>query len=124
MRSSLYVNPIIVKISRLCYKLPERLSIVTNETLQALLNQDQKAALKNIACRSKVSGRREPLITRRTQVQVLPPLLRDNRRLPGYPKQAGPAVFDSESLPKKEIFYEPATYRLECRQSDHRIPAV
>src|SRR5215216_6091252 len=64
------------------------------------------------------------LITRRSQVQVLPPLLRDNRRPPGYPKQAGPAVFDSESLPKKEIFYEPATYRLESHQSDHRLPAV
>src|SRR6266536_1208319 len=64
------------------------------------------------------------LITRRSQVQVLPPLLRDNRRPPGYPKQASLAVFDSESLPKKEIFYEPATYRLECHQSDHRLPAV
>ncbi len=64
------------------------------------------------------------LITRRSQVQVLPPLLRDNRRPPGYPKQAGPAVFDSESLPKKEIFYEPATYRLELEQGDRRIPSV
>ena len=56
------------------------------------------------------------LITRRSQVQVLPPLLRDNQRPPGYPKQACPAVFDSESLHKKEIFNEPATYRLECHQ--------
>src|SRR5215207_2294277 len=64
------------------------------------------------------------LITRRSQVQVLPPLLRDNRRPPGSPKQAGPAVFDSESLPKKEIFYEPATDRLACQQSDHRLPPV
>src|SRR5215216_6223709 len=64
------------------------------------------------------------LITRRSQVQVLPPLLRDNRRPPGYPKQASPAVFDSESLQKKEIFYEPATYRLECHQSDQGLPAV
>src|SRR5215208_408232 len=64
------------------------------------------------------------LITRRSQVQVLPPLLRDNRRPPGSPKQASPAVFDSESLQKKEIFYEPTTYRLECHQSDYRLPAV
>ena len=64
------------------------------------------------------------LITRRSQVQVLPPLLRDNRRPPGYPKQAGPAVFDSESLQKKEIFDETTTYRLECHESDHRLPAV
>src|SRR5215217_7813430 len=43
------------------------------------------------------------LITRRSQVQVLPPLLRDNRRPPGYPKRASPAVFDSESLPKRRF---------------------
>ena len=40
------------------------------------------------------------------------PLLRDNQRPPGYPKQAGPAVFDLESIRKKEIFYEPATHRI------------
>ena len=57
--------------------------------------------------------RSEGLITRRSQVQVLPPLLDVNQRPPGYPKQASPAVFDSESLPKKEIFNEPATSRLE-----------
>jgi site-specific recombinase XerD len=28
-----------------------------------------------------------------------------------------PAVFDSESLPKKEIFNEPTTYMLECHKS-------
>ena len=56
--------------------------------------------------------------------QVLPPLLRDNQRPPGSPKQASPAVFDSESLKKKEIFYEPATYRLELEQDDGRIPSV
>jgi hypothetical protein len=43
------------------------------------------------------------LITRRSQVQVLPPLLRDNRRPPGSPKQASPAVFDSESLQKRRF---------------------
>ena len=44
------------------------------------------------------------LITRRSQVQVLPPLLSYNRRPPGSPKQASPAVFGSKSLQKKEIF--------------------
>ncbi len=43
------------------------------------------------------------LITRRSQVQVLPPLLRGNRRPPGYLKQTSPAVFDSESLPKGDM---------------------
>ena len=64
------------------------------------------------------------LITRRSQVQVLPPLLRGNQRPPGYPKQASLAVFDSESLQKKEIFYETTTYRLELEQGDRSIPSV
>src|SRR3990172_10837569 len=47
------------------------------------------------------------LITRRSQVRVLPPLLDVNLRPPGYAKQASPAVFGSESLPKRRIFHEP-----------------
>jgi hypothetical protein len=49
--------------------------------------------------------------TWRSQIQVLPPLLRDKQRPPGYPKQASPAVFDSEHL--LEVFNGPVTYRFE-----------
>jgi hypothetical protein len=47
------------------------------------------------------------LITRRSQVQVLPPLLNINQKPPGSAKTERLAVFDSKSLQKKEIFYEP-----------------
>jgi hypothetical protein len=56
--------------------------------------------------------------------QVLPPLLRDNQRPPGYPKQASLAVFDAKSLQKKEIFHEPATTRLLQYKSAEGLPPV
>jgi hypothetical protein len=71
--------------------------------LRVILNYKSENRVKNTSFSQIPAVTGFGLITRRSQVQVLPPLLRDNRRPPGYPKQAGPAVFDSKSLPKRRF---------------------
>src|SRR5512136_1017543 len=71
------------------------------------------------------------LITRRSQVRVLPPLLKGNRRPQGTLKLGSLAVFglplrgtSQESPTKEAFFHEPTTARLGSLESDPRLPAV